>query len=151
MPMRRIFSRAHLIQTTLIQTTLLLTMMLPLAAWAQDTSTDLGYQMPAQVLADIIDAAPTPGVSLSPDNKWLLHLERPGYPSIAEVAQPELRLAGLHINPRSNGPSRGRTLNGLLLQNLDNGQEVRVTGLPTEPRLSDVSWAPNARNIATTR
>ena len=57
----------------------------------------LDYQMPAQVLVDIIDAPPTPGVYLSPDNEWLLLLQRPGYPPISEVAQPELRLAGLRI------------------------------------------------------
>ncbi len=139
MPECRIFDRArHLLP-------LLAILLMSGLAHAQ---TDLNYQMPAQVLADIIDAPPTPGVSLSPDNKWLLHLERPGYPPIAEVAQPELRLAGLRINPRSNGPSRGRTLNGLMFQNLESGKEVRVTGLPSNPRITSVSWAPNAKTVA---
>jgi dipeptidyl aminopeptidase/acylaminoacyl peptidase len=123
-------------------------MLLPGLAMAQDETTALAYQMPPQVLADIIDAPPTPGVSISPDNQWLLHLERPGYPPIAEVAQPELRLAGLRINPRSNGPSRDWALNGLLLQNLSSGQQTRVTGLPHEPRITSVSWAPDARSLA---
>ncbi len=139
MPVRRIIHRARFVLPFLAL------MLFSLPAVAQ---TDLSYQMPAQVLADIIDAAPTPGVNLSPDNKWLLHLERPGYPSIAEVAQPELRLAGLRINPRSNGPSRGRNLNGLVFQNMENDQEVRVTGLPADPRITSVSWAPNSKNAA---
>ncbi|MFT5316556.1 MAG: dipeptidyl aminopeptidase/acylaminoacyl peptidase [Candidatus Krumholzibacteriia bacterium] len=122
--------------------------LLPMAAFAQDDSTDMGYQMPPQVLADIIDAPTTPGVSLSPNNEWLLHLERPGYPSIAEVAQPELRLAGLRINPRSNGPSRGRSLNGLMFQNLESGKEVRVTGLPAEPRITSVTWSADSKHVA---
>ncbi|MCB1182565.1 S9 family peptidase [bacterium] len=126
----------------------LLVLLLALPAAAQDEGTRLGYQMPPQVLADIIDAPPTPGVSISPDNRWLLHLERPGYPSIAEVAQPELRLAGLRINPRSNGPSRGWNLNGLLLQNLSSGDEVRVTGLPADPQITSVTWSPDSERIA---
>ena len=86
-------------------------------------------------LAAMIDAPPTPGVDLSPDKQWLLLLERPGNPPISEVAQPELRLAGLRINPRANGPSRVRNLNGLVFQSLENGKEVRVTGLPADSLL----------------
>ena len=109
---------------------------------------NLGYQMPPQVLADIIDAPPTPGVYLSPDKEWLLLLERPGYPSIEEVAQPELRLAGLRINPRNNGPSRARNMNGLLFQRLSDGKEVRVTGFPEGAYLTGPSWSPDGKSIA---
>ncbi len=142
MPTSRNFVRTCLHLATVIL------ILLPLTAQAQDNNTDIGYQMPPQILADIIDAPTTPGVSLSPNNEWMLLLERPGYPPIAEVAQPELRLAGLRINPRANGPSRGRNLNGLLFQNLESGKEVQVTDLPAEPRISSVTWAPNSKLIA---
>ena len=66
-----------------------------------------GYMMPPKVIADLIDAPPTPFVSISPDNQWMMIQKWPGYPPLEEVAQPELRLAGLRINPRTNGPSRG--------------------------------------------
>jgi hypothetical protein len=49
---------------------------------------------------------------LAPDGRTLLLAEQPGLPGIAEVAQPELRLAGLRINPRNNGPSRVATSTG---------------------------------------
>ncbi len=109
---------------------------------------DVGYQVPAQVLVDIIDAPPTPYVSLSPDKEWLLLLERPGYPPIEEVAQPELRLAGLRINPLNNGRSRTRTMNGLLLQRLSDGKERRIAGFPKTGRISGVSWSPDGKRIA---
>jgi len=115
-------------------------------AQAQDPA--VGYQMPPQILADIIDAAPTPGVYLSPDKEWLLQLERAGNPSIEEVAQPELRLAGLRINPRSNGPSRVRNLNGLKFLNLKDGQERLVTGLPDEPKITSVGWSPDGKRVS---
>ena len=132
----------------LIAAALCAVLLMPLLAAGQDSATDIGYQMPPQVLADIIDAPPTPAVSLSPDNAWILQLERPGYPPISEVAQPELRLAGLRINPRANGPSRGANLNGLLLQELADGRQVRVTGLPADPVITSVTWAPDSRTIA---
>ena len=50
---------------------------------AQDAAQEaaLAYQMPTQVLADMIDAPPTPGVYLSPDKEWLVLLERPTGPA----------------------------------------------------------------------
>ncbi|MCP4573868.1 MAG: prolyl oligopeptidase family serine peptidase [bacterium] len=124
----------------------LLLVLLPTLAAAQDAA--VSYQMPPQVLADMIDAPPTPFVAISPDNEWLLLLERPGNPPISEVAAPELRLAGRRINPRSNAPSRERPMNGLLFQRLSDGKEVRVTGLPAEPRITGVSWSPDGKRIA---
>ena len=115
-------------------------------AAAQDAA--VTYQMPDPVLAAMIDAPPTPLVAVGPRNEWLLLLEQPGYPSIAEVAAPELRLAGLRINPRDNGPSRARPSVGLVFQQIKDGKEVRVSGLPAEARITGVSWSPDGERIA---
>jgi len=90
----------------------------PLAA--QDTGTE--YRMPPPELTALVDAPRTPGVSLSPDRSTMLLLQPPSLPSIAEVSAPESRLAGLRINPRNNGPSRGTAYIGLRFRDLD-GQE----------------------------
>jgi hypothetical protein len=65
-----------------------------------------GYQTPIKAVADLVNVPPTPAASLSPDGRTLLLSQQATLPSIAEVSQPELRLAGLRINPRTNGPSR---------------------------------------------
>ena len=64
----------------------------------------LAYRVPPAPIAALIDAPELPDVALSPDRRWLLLLERPALPPIAELAEPELRLAGLRLNPRTNGP-----------------------------------------------
>jgi len=120
---------------------------LPGGAWAEESSLT-PYMMPPQILADMIDAPPTPMVSTSPDNQWLLLMHRPDLPPIEEVAEPELRLAGLRINPRTNGPSRQSTLSGLTFQRLTDGKQVPVTGLPAEARLTAVRWSPDGKRIA---
>lgn len=106
------------------------------------------YQQPPQALVDLIDAPPTPLVQVSPDNQWLLLVERPDLPPIEEVAQPELRLAGLRLNPRTNGPSREVTYTGLTFQRLDDGVQRPVTGLPRDARLSAVQWSPDGQRVA---
>lgn len=108
------------------------------------------YQMPPPEIARLVDAPATPGVSLSPDRSALLLLEQPGYPPIDEVAQPELRLAGIRINPRTNGPSRSASYNGLTLIDIANGREKKIQGLPTRPQIQNISWSPDGSRIAFT-
>ena len=114
---------------------------------AQDTT----YQTPPSALAALVDAPPTPDVRLGPDRTRMLLLHRPGLPGIAELAEPELRLAGLRINPANNGPSRARSANALSLQPLEGGAEVReVTGLPEDARIRNEAWSPDGRHVAFT-
>lgn len=108
----------------------------------------LKYQTPPQALADIVDAPVTPAVNFSPDHAWMLIMARPGYPSIAEVSQPELRIAGMRLNPRTNGPSRRSYYIGLTLEKLDSGTEFPISGLPDNPRMRDARWSPDGKFIA---
>src|SRR5580692_3788343 len=84
---------------------------------AVEAQTSLKYQEPPKAMIDLVDARLTPYVEVSPGDgvsgRWLLIEEISGLPSIADLAQPELRLAGLRFNPKTNGPSRGRYGTGL--------------------------------------
>lgn len=123
-------------------------MALPFLATAQ--STDQGYRMPPLDIADIVDAEPTPFVSVAPNNNWLLLMRRPGLPGIDELSQPELRIAGMRINPANNGPSREFYFNGLQLQSLADSSLRTISGLPNNPRIDSVSWSPDSQYIAFT-
>src|SRR6266542_2144192 len=112
----------------------------------------LTYQLPPKAIADVVDAPETPDVSLSPDRTSLLLLERPGYPPIAELAQPELRLAGLRLNPRTNGPSRAGHYTGLTFLSIDHPDAPHrpVTGIPAGARIGSVRWSPDSASVAFT-
>ncbi len=116
---------------------------LPLAA--ADT-----YQTPPPELAQLVDAPLTPIVSVSPDTKTLLLLERPSLPPIDELAAPELRLAGVRINPSNFGPSRDRNYNGMVLVDVSDGSQRRIAGLPAEPRIRNAEWSPDSSRVAFT-
>lgn len=109
-----------------------------------------GYQVPPQPIADLVNAPQTPLVSLNADGDWMVLIERPGYPDLAELAQPELRLGGLRINPRTNGQSRAGSYTGLTFQQIATGQQVPVTGLPANARIQNVSWSPDGQAAAFT-
>jgi dipeptidyl aminopeptidase/acylaminoacyl peptidase len=108
------------------------------------------YRSPSAALAAIVDAPLTPLVSLSPDKKRLLLLERPALPPVAELAEPELRLAGLRINPATNGPSRATYYTAITVKSLGAGTEKRVAGFPSGVRITTLSWSRDSRHVLTT-
>jgi len=114
--------------------------------------TNLKYQEPPKAIVDLVDTRPTPTVEVSPKDKagrqWLLIEAISGLPPIADLAQPELRLAGLRFNPRTNGPSRGRYFTSLRLQALPDGKEKEVSGLPANAKIRFTAWAPDARHVS---
>ncbi|CCH00873.1 peptidase S9 prolyl oligopeptidase active site domain protein [Fibrella aestuarina BUZ 2] len=112
---------------------------------AQDAPT---YQTPPKALADLVTVPLTPSVSVSDKGSMMLILEQASAPGIAELAQPELKLAGLRLNPANNGPSRMRYVTGLKLKKLTAQTEVAVTGLPAQPLISYTQWSPDETKIA---
>ena len=112
---------------------------------AQDALT---YQMPAPELAALVDAPRTPSVSLSPDGARMALLARPSVPPVSELAEPELGLAGVRINPRTNGPSRARGFTGVTLRPVRGGTERTVAGFPEGARLRSPSWSPDGASMA---
>ncbi len=114
---------------------------------AQD---NLSYQMPPKAIADLIDTESTPAASLSPSGNQMLLLSRPSLPSIDEVAQEELRIAGIRINPKTNSSSRSNYYNGMKLKSLEDQKEITISGLPVNSKIENVSWSPNGSKIAFT-
>jgi dipeptidyl aminopeptidase/acylaminoacyl peptidase len=115
-------------------------------AGADDTST---YQTPPAPIAQILDAPPTPTVTISPKRDVIGLIERANLPPIAELAEPDFKLAGYRINPRNNGPANSRLawLKGLTLQSIDTGAQ-RAVALPAGMRFISTSWSPDGTSIA---
>jgi dipeptidyl aminopeptidase/acylaminoacyl peptidase len=106
------------------------------------------YQRPPEEIAKLVEAPLTPFVNFSPDKQWMLLLERSDYPTIEELSRPELRIAGLRINPENFGPSRGNYLIGLKAKRLADGQEFEIKNMPSPLLLSSISFSPDSKKIA---
>ena len=105
------------------------------------------YQLPPQEVVDIIDAKPVPAISLSPDRKWMLMVERPAMPSIADLSRRMLRLAGMRIDPAANSRFSTSYNTGLSLRPLESDTSVRVP-LPEGGKLAGVVWSHLADRFA---
>ncbi|MET0242474.1 MAG: hypothetical protein ABW174_03355, partial [Flavitalea sp.] len=114
---------------------------------AQD---DQGYKTPPKDIMDLVMAKPTPGVSIDDKGEWILMLDRSTFPSVEELAQPELRIAGTRINPNNFGPSRSSYITGFQLKNIKSGQTTAVKGLPEKLLAGSPAWSPSEKQIAFT-
>jgi dipeptidyl aminopeptidase/acylaminoacyl peptidase len=109
-----------------------------------------GYQKAPQPISDILNARPTPLVQLSPNGKWLLVADRLANPPVADLAQPMLRIAGLRINPATNGRHHPPRLIALSLVEVATGTTRKVTSLPANPYLNVPDWSPDGTKFAFT-
>jgi len=117
----------------------------PVAAAKGDPS---GYELPSPALQAVVDAPRAPPLSLSPRRDLAALLQTPPLPSINEVAQPELKLAGLRINPATHSASRFSFADKLWLMNVADGKERQISGLPQPLSIATFAWSPDQKYIA---
>ena len=86
------------------------------------------YQQPPEAMRRVLDAPTLPARLIDPTGTTLAIVESRRYPRIEELARPFLRLAGLRVDPGSNGPHRTTEIRRIVLRPLlasaDPGREV---------------------------
>ena len=112
------------------------------------------YQQPPDAIAAILDAPRAPSVRTSADRRWMVELDRPSLPPLAELAEPVLKLAGVKIDPRTHGPAREYAYTALVLREV--GRARRVERHPIaigtdEVRVRNVDWHPTDPRFAFTQ
>jgi len=109
------------------------------------------YQTPPKAITDLVNAPNTPSVSFSKNGDWMMLLERADNPSIEELSQPELRIAGIRINPATSGPSRGRGVENVKIKMTKSGEEIQVKELPSNPSMGGFSLSKDEKFLAFTQ
>jgi dipeptidyl aminopeptidase/acylaminoacyl peptidase len=105
------------------------------------------YQVPPKDIQDLVLSKPTPGISIDDKGEWMILLDRSDFPTIEELSQPELRIAGLRINPNNFGPSRAPSSVNLQIKNIKTGQVSAIDGLPEKMSATSVQWSPDQRQF----
>ena len=112
---------------------------------------DLGYQIPNDTLLELIDIDVAPTVLSNSDNTLYTLLYRSTYKSIAELSRKELRIAGLRVDPQRYIGSRTTYFKNVELIDLKEGKTpLQVSGLPSNPQLTNFNWSPDEKKIAMT-
>jgi dipeptidyl aminopeptidase/acylaminoacyl peptidase len=107
------------------------------------------YQKPPKEVLDVLHAPVTPRAFVSPSHTHVLLADPLRYPPMADLGQPMLRLAGLRINPKTNGPHRAQVNTGMILKRIADGGEVRIDVGPNA-RMSAPRWSADGKHFAFT-
>jgi len=121
---------------------LVFALLLPIVASGQGS-----YKQPPKEIMDVLNAPAIPSTSVSPSRDRIALLEPLRYPPISELAQPMLRIAGLRINPTTNGQHRQPYFVSLRLRNIGDGRETTVN-LPAGARIISPQWSPDGKYLA---
>jgi len=110
------------------------------------------YALPPQPIVDLFDAEFLPETTVSPNQQVVALTKARPHPTIAELSQPMLRLAGSRVNPKTNGRHRASGLPGtgiysITLKKIADGAEVSVT-MPPQPRISHMKFSPDGSRLA---
>jgi dipeptidyl aminopeptidase/acylaminoacyl peptidase len=109
-----------------------------------------GYKQPPEAIRKILNAPPPPTVSVSPTRDRSLLLQQRANPSIADLAQPMLALAGRRINARTNGPHLSFfSYETYTLASLPDGSKQAVD-TPKGAKLGAPIWSPDGKAFAFT-
>lgn len=117
-------------------------------ALAQDTPGD-AYRLPPREIVDLVDAPLPPSLMAGP-GEWGLLARVPTLLTIADLSQPELKLAGLRFNPQSREQTRAFYYTELRLLRMTTGEQKEISALPSPLRARNVIWAPDGKRIAFT-
>ena len=111
-----------------------------------------GYRTPVQSIVDLVDAAPSPSMMVQPSAagaNWVLMLQPSAMLALADLAQPELKLAGTRLLSDCDTPSRRIGYKTVRLMHRVSRTEFDIDALPAG-RIFDVKWSPNGKRVGLT-
>ena len=109
---------------------------------------NLTYQKPSKEILDLADYERAPSVLMDTKKEWMLLTYRNTYKTLDDLNQDEMRLGGLRINPLTNISSAVTYTNNLKVRRIKDKNEIQVTGLPQNAKLTNLSWSPDETKIA---
>ena len=110
------------------------------------------YQKPPKEILELVDVTLPPRVLIDENKNFMIYLYRNSYKSIDELSSPEIKLAGLRLNPNSNSRSRTNYYNNIMISKMDqiDKSAKQIKGLPKNPKLANIKWSPDQTKIAMT-
>jgi dipeptidyl aminopeptidase/acylaminoacyl peptidase len=107
------------------------------------------YQKPPKAVMDVLDAPLAPNLFLSPKRDFMVFANPIRYPSISDLAEPMLRLAGVRISPGNNA-ARGYIYywTGLSVKKFPDGEERKVSLPPGVNHIVEPRWSPTGKMLA---
>ncbi|SRR5579883_60453 len=117
---------------------------------SKNSSFDQIWQIPPEPIDLLLDAPPPPKILLSPNREWMVELEYSQLVPIALLAEPEVGLAGLLLNPRIHAPSRYNAYQSMKVRSITSPEKSKQVKLPETAQITSLKWSPDSEKLAFT-
>ncbi|HEX3462901.1 MAG TPA: prolyl oligopeptidase family serine peptidase [Candidatus Elarobacter sp.] len=107
------------------------------------------YRQPPPAIEAVLNGPPVPSAFVGPRHGVLAITTSLRYPPVADLARPMLRLAGLRIDPATNGIHHAPAYVSLAFERIADGRTTRVA-LPAGARITDLRFSPDESRFAMT-
>ena len=111
-------------------------------------SQHLEYQKPTQEILELADYDRPPSIKSDEKKQFLIFSYRKTYKSLEDLNQPEMKLAGLRINPRLHVSSNLTYNTRLQIKNLVSNSTYDARNLPTNAKICYASFSPDDSRYA---
>lgn len=108
------------------------------------------FQKPPGEIMELVDIERAPVVDMDSRKEQMLFYYRDNFKSLADLNEPELRLAGLRINPDANISGTITYYNNIRYKKTEEKELRTVKGLPADARLTYFSFSPDDTKLAFT-
>lgn len=122
-------------------------MTLAITGYSQE---NIDYQKPPASILELVDVERAPIVSIDSKKEQMIFYYRDAFKSLNDLNQPEMRLAGLRINPITNISSNVSFYNNIKYKRLIDADLKQVANLPLDARITHTSFSPDETKLAFT-
>ncbi|MBK6964644.1 MAG: S9 family peptidase [Bacteroidales bacterium] len=113
-----------------------------------NAQTSQSFQLPPAEILELADITPRPSIRIDSRNETMIMLDRLAFKTLEELAEEEVKLAGIRINPQTNGQSRTTYNYGIKVLKIETGTYLNLTGLPEKLMISEFSFSPDETKAA---
>ena len=121
-----------------------------LSAFFAHSQENVEYQKPPASILELIDVERAPSVRVDSKKEQMLFYYRDAFKSLSDLSQPELRLAGLRINPKTNISSTISYSTNIKYKKLNEDELHQIANLPDDAHIAYTSFSPDETKVAFT-
>lgn len=121
-----------------------------MTTWFVESQENIAYRTPPKEILELVDIERAPTVNMDSKGEQMLFFYRSTFKTLSDLNQPEVRLGGLRIHPDANISSTITYSNNIRYKRTTDKDVRQIQGLPSEPRIANVSFSPDETKIAFT-
>ena len=111
---------------------------------------NIEYHKPPASILELVDIERAPIVSIDSKKEQMIFYYRDAFKSLNDLNQPEMRLAGLRINPVTNISSTVSFYNNIKYKKLNDADLKQISNLPLDSHITHTSFSPDETKLAFT-